>query len=69
MKKNPKTNLVTSVKNFLDTTKNKNLKEMLLKDIEATNIYTLGYETDSWANLDYTNRIINIDELFKNNKK
>ena len=69
MKKNPKTNLVTSVKNFLDTTKNKNLKEMLLKDIEATNIYTLGYESDSWANLDYTNRIINIDELFKNNKK
>ena len=69
MKKNPKTNLVTSVKNFLDTTKNKNLKEMLLKDIEATNIYTLGYESDSWANLDYTNRIINVDELFKNNKK
>ncbi len=69
MKKNPKANLVTSVKNFLDTTKNKNLKEMLLKDIEATNIYTLGYESDSWANLDYTNRIINVDELFKNNKK
>lgn len=69
MKKNPKTNLVTSVKTFLDNTKNKNLKEMLLKDIEATNIYTLGYESDSWSNLDYTNRIINIDEFLKNNRK
>ena len=37
---------------------NKTLREMLEKDIFATNIYTLGYEYDSWANLDYTNKLI-----------
>ena len=34
------------------------LKEMLEKDIFATNIYTLGYEEYSWANLDYTNKMV-----------
>ena len=63
MKKNPKTNLVTSVKKFLETSKNKNLKEMLQLDIYATNIYTLGYEKDSWANLDYTNKIVSIQDI------
>ena len=28
------------------------------KDIFATDIYTLGYESDSWANLDYTNKLV-----------
>lgn len=42
----------------MDNVGNKNLKEMLQTDIFATNIYTLGYESDSWANLDYTNKII-----------
>lgn len=55
---NPKLNIVTSVKKYMDTANNKNLKEMLQKDIFATNIYTLGYEMDSWANLDYTNKIV-----------
>ena len=36
---------------------NKNLKEMLETDILATNIYTLGYYSDSYSNLDYTNKI------------
>lgn len=57
-KANPKTNIVTSVKKYMDDNNNKNLKEMLQKDIFATNVYTLGYEKDSWANLDYTNKII-----------
>ena len=30
---------------------------MLDKDILATNVYTLGYENDSWSNLDYTKKI------------
>ena len=55
---NPKINIVTSVKKYMDTVTNKNLKEMLQKDILATNIYTLGYEMDSWSNLDYTNKLI-----------
>ncbi len=57
MKLNPKLNVVTSVKKYMDNVANKNLKEMLEKDILATNIYTLGYYSDSYANLDYTNKI------------
>lgn len=59
-KANPKITLITSVKNFLDSSNNKTYKYMLNKDILATNIYTLGYENDSVANLDYTKRIITI---------
>ena len=57
-KNNPKLKIITSVKKFVDSNKNKNLKQMLDKDIFATNVYTLGYEMDSWANLDYTNKIV-----------
>ncbi len=57
MRLNPKLNIVTSVKKYIDTVANKNLKEMLETDILATNIYTLGYYADSYANLDYTNKI------------
>jgi len=60
---NPKLNLVTSVKEFLENNKNKNLKEMLQKDIYATNIYTLAYEGESKANLDFTNKIVNRQDL------
>ena len=55
---NPKLPLITSVKKFEESNKNKNLQAMLAKDIWATNIYTLGYEFDSWAGLDYTKRLI-----------
>lgn len=65
MQRNPKLNLVTSVKKFLDENKSKNLKDMLQTDIYATNVYTLGYERDSWANLDYTNKIVTIEDLKK----
>lgn len=57
MKLNPKLNIVTSVKKYIDTVANKNLKEMLDIDILTTNIYTLGYFADSYSNLDYTNKI------------
>ena len=63
MSQNPKLNLVTSVKDFLNTSKNKMLKEMLQTDIYSTNIYTLGYEKDSWSNLDYTNKIVTLQDL------
>ncbi len=57
MNLNPKLNVVTSVKKYIDEVANKNLKEMLETDILATNIYTLGYHSDSYSNLDYTNKI------------
>ena len=63
MARNPKLNLVTSVKKYMDESKNKTLKEMLKTDIYATNVYTLGYEKDSWANLDYTNKIVTMDDI------
>ncbi len=55
---NPKIQMITSVKKYTEQNTNKILKEMLEKDIFATNIYTLGYEYDSWANLDYTNKLV-----------
>jgi len=36
----------------------KKLLMMLEKDIQATNIYTLGDEADSYSNLDYTTKMI-----------
>jgi len=56
-KTNPKLNIITSVKKFIDVNTNKNLSILLSKDIEATNIYTLGYKNDSWSNLDFTQKI------------
>ncbi len=57
---NPKLEIVTSVKKYLDTTKDKLLKSMLEKDIFATDIYTLGYDYDSCSNLDYTSQMITL---------
>ncbi|MBQ9659216.1 MAG: nucleotidyltransferase [Clostridia bacterium] len=57
-KANPKLQIVTSVKKFEESNKNKNLQLLLSKDIWASNVYTLGYEYDSWANLDYTQKLI-----------
>ena len=57
-KKNRKLELVSSVKKFMDKGPNKNLKLMMEKDIWATNVYTLGYDYESKANLDYTQKLI-----------
>lgn len=57
---NPKITLITSVKNFFDSSNNKTYKHMLNKDVLATNIYTLAYKNDSVANLDYTKKIVTI---------
>lgn len=58
MNKNPKINMITSVKKYMDQNKNKQLAEMLDVDIFATDVYTLGYDYDSKANLDFTNNMI-----------
>ena len=59
-KANPNVEIVTSVKKFVDSNKNKNLQTLIEKDIYATNIYTLGFSNDSWGNLDFTKKIISI---------
>ena len=58
IKQNPRLEVITSVKKFLDSSFNKNLINMLGKDILATNIYTIGYKNNSQSNLDYTSKII-----------
>ena len=42
----------------MDTSNNKTSKYILEKDIWATNVYTIGYEYDSWNNLDFTHKLI-----------
>lgn len=54
---NKKLSIITSVKDFTTTCRNKKLLMMLEKDIQATNTYTLGYEFDSYSNLDYTTKL------------
>lgn len=55
---NPNLNIITSVKKYMDSNSNKALQSMLNIDINATNTYTLGYEKDSWSNLDFTHNMI-----------
>ena len=55
---NPNLNIITSVKKYIDSNPNKALLNMLNVDINATNTYTLGYEKDSWSNLDFTHNMI-----------
>lgn len=55
---NPKMEVITSVKRFMDNNTNKTYKRMLEIDIFATDVYTLGYKFDSMANLDYTKNMI-----------
>ena len=57
---NPKAKIVVSVKRFFETNKDFNLHNMLMKDVLASNIYTLGYKNGSAANLDYTHKILEL---------
>ncbi len=63
-KANPKLEIITSVKKFTDESSNKssskNLMTMLDKDIWASNVYTIGYDEDSWSNLDFTKKIVTL---------
>ena len=52
--------MITSVKKFIDTNSDENLKHILDKDIFATNVYTVGFENNSTSNLDFKNRIVKI---------
>lgn len=56
---NKNINVITSVKKYLDNgNPSKYSKNMLNIDINATNIYTIGYQKDSWSNLDYTHIMV-----------
>lgn len=55
---NPKLEIVTSVKKFMDSNKDKISKHLLDIDIKASNIYTLAYQTTSLSNMDYTNSMV-----------
>lgn len=56
--KNPKMNVITSLKKFVDTNTNKTYKRMLDIDTFATDVYTLGFRENSLANLDYTRNMV-----------
>lgn len=58
MDKNPNQPLITSVKKFVDSNSNNDLKLLLDKDIFATDVYSIGFEKKSSANLDFKNGII-----------
>ena len=60
VKANPRLEIITSVKRFVDNNTNKNIKTMLEKDIWATDVYTIGYSDDSWNNLDFTQKIVTL---------
>ncbi len=57
---NPKLDIISSPRKYLDKSNNKILKAMLEKDIFATDVYTLGYDYDSVSNLDFTHPIVEI---------
>lgn len=59
-KQNPKVHVVISVKKFLENTMDYRLSTMIAKDILATNIYTLGYQNEPVANLDYTHKVVEV---------
>ena len=63
-KENPRLKIIVSVKKFMEASNDTALKNMLSKDIFASNVYTLGYKSSPVANLDYTNKVI---ELLKQN--
>ena len=59
-KQNPKTHIIISVNKFMESNTDHHLKNMLSKDILATNLYTLGYKHEPVANLDYTHKVIEV---------
>lgn len=57
---NPKLKIIVSVKKFVENSNDTTLRNIISKDILATNIYTLGYKKNPIANLDYTHKVIEV---------
>lgn len=53
-------NIITSTKKFIECNSDTHLNSLIQKDIEATNIYTIGCKANPCANLDFTKKIITI---------
>ena len=56
--KHPELKIITSVKKFIDTNSDKDLQVLFDKDVLATDVYSLAFENNSLANLDFKNGII-----------
>lgn len=58
---NPRIKIIISLKKFMESNLDPMLKNMISKDILATNIYTLGYGSNTGiANLDYTHKVLEV---------
>ena len=57
-RRNRKLEIITSVNKFMAKKSSPNFKLMMDKDIWATDVYSLGFEYESKANLDYTHKLI-----------
>ena len=57
---NPRLKIIISLKKFLDSNPDNNLRTLISKDILATNIYTLGLKENPVANLDYIHKVVEI---------
>ena len=57
-KANPKLDIVTSVKRFSDSCRNKSLSSMLDLDVWATDVFSLGFQSRPFSNLDFTKKIV-----------
>ena len=57
---NPKLKIIVSVKKFMENSNDTALKNMISKDIFASNVYTLSYKNNPIANLDYTHKVVEI---------
>lgn len=56
--KHPELKIITSVKKFIDTNSDKDLQILFDKDVLATDVYSLAFENNSLANLDFKNGVI-----------
>ena len=56
--KHPELKIITSVKKFIDTNSDKDLQLLFDKDVLATDVYSLAFENNSLANLDFKNGVI-----------
>lgn len=57
-KANPKLDIVTSVKRFSDSCRNKSLSSMLDLDLWATDVFSLAFQSCPFSNLDFTKKIV-----------
>ena len=56
--KHPELKLITSVKKFVDGNSDRDLQILFDKDVFATDVYSLAFENNSLANLDFKNGVI-----------